>query len=119
MRRLMVPLAALLALPLYSSPSFAQTQSPTPKPATTPATKSPSAKLHRVSGEVVSTDETAKTMILKETRGNTPVNVTFAVAEGAAPTLSQLKAGDRVKVSYTMMHGKRTAETIVKTENKT
>ncbi len=62
------------------------------------------------SGEVVSADPTAKTLVVKSDGGE----MTFEVKESAAGDLGNIKPGDRVTVQYTEAGGKFTAETIRK-----
>jgi hypothetical protein len=69
--------------------------------ATTPtAKKAPSktaaVKTHKLTGEVVTADATAKLLTVKGAKKNS----TFAVDAKAEASLASLKAGDKVTVSY-------------------
>jgi Cu/Ag efflux protein CusF len=69
-----------------------------------------------VSAEVVSVDTAGKTVKIK-TLGRHKKEVTLGVDPEASATLPDLKAGDRIKVTYTDSHGQLTAKSIVKNEN--
>lgn len=76
------------------------------------------AKAHRLTGEVVSVDQAAKTMTLKYMVRKRSHEATFAVEDQAAPTLANLKPDDRVKVRYHKDQGRLIADSIVATSRK-
>lgn len=120
MRRLfVVPLAVLVAF-AFTSLSFAQAK-PAEKPAAPQAmpaegkaapTEKPAAKPKPkfTRGEVVSVDPAAKTLVVK----TKDKELSFSVEEKAAKVLADLKAGDRVSVSYSEVDGKLTAKSVKK-----
>ena len=114
MKKATVLFAGTLAALLAAGPGLAQTTPSTTKDSTdsaAPAEKpSKLAVPHRVTGEVVSTDAAANTLTVKDAKGK---NYTFKADGDAAPRLSDLKAGDRVKVNYKKSHGEMVATKIV------
>jgi len=85
---------------------------PAVKPATTTAPKMAAPKLKYMSGEVVSVDATAKTLIVKHTVSGKSEDMTLGAGEKAAASLGTLKAGDHVRVAYADVDGKPTASSI-------
>ena len=86
------------------------------------------AMTHKVVGEVVSVDPTAKTLSIKETlkKGGEAKEMSFTLADnvkvmvhGKAGALTDLKAGDSVTVKHVMKDGKDTAEEIMVAKPKT
>jgi hypothetical protein len=73
------------------------------------------ARLHRLTGEVVAVDQTAKTVTIKHTVRGQPKEATFTVEESAAPALVNLKPNDWVRLSYSKEQGRLTAQAIVET----
>jgi Cu/Ag efflux protein CusF len=120
MRKLIVVLIAALTIAFLAGPSFAQattSQQPAQTKVTEPAKpEGPRAtKLHHLIGEVVSVDQTAKTVEIKHTVKGKEKEATFTAEEQAAPTLATLKPGDRVKVSYQRANGQLLAQSIAET----
>jgi len=114
-----VPLAVLVAFS-FASLSFAQAK-PAEKPAApqampagekaAPAEKPAAKPKSKVTqGEVVSADPAAKTLVVK----TKDKELSFSVEEKAAKVLADLKAGDRVRVSYSEVDGKLTAKSVKK-----
>ena len=132
MKNALVALVTALAIQSLAVGSFAQTSKPaTPStqpttapsapaatdPATAPLTKpatAPAARLARVTGEIVSIDPAAKTLVVKSGGKNPGKDMTFGVDERAAASLATLKVGDRVALRYTDDAGHLTAKTIAK-----
>jgi Cu/Ag efflux protein CusF len=116
MKKTTVLFVGTLAALLAAGPGLAQTTKDstiTTKESTTtaPPAEKPS-KLsmpHRVTGEVVSADASANTLTVKDSKGK---NYTFKADSDAAARLSDLKAGDRVKVNYKKSHGEMVATKI-------
>jgi Cu/Ag efflux protein CusF len=120
---------ALVTLSL-AGPIFGQSSTPStnPSPSTAPAMKDtpaasekPSAteqkpsKLsltHHVTGEVVAVDQNAKTVTVK--KGAKGKEMTFNAEGGAVSRLSDIKEGDRVKVTYKKSHNQLLASEIVR-----
>lgn len=63
-----------------------------------------------ITGEVISADSSANTLMIKA-QGQ---EMTFSVAERAAKALATLKPGDMVTVSYTEADGKLTVQAVTK-----
>jgi Cu/Ag efflux protein CusF len=121
MNKAMVLFAGALATLSLVGPVFAESTSPAtkePSKETSPPTeKSATHKvtsMRHVTGEVVSVNQDAKTLTVK--RGPKGKEMTFAVEADAAAHLSDLKAGDRVKIGYVSNHHQFTARSIVKSE---
>jgi hypothetical protein len=68
---------------------------------------------HRMTGDVVSVDQNAKMFTLKSAKGK---ELTFTAEGDAATHLGDLKAGDRVKVSYKNSHGHMVASKVAATQ---
>jgi Cu/Ag efflux protein CusF len=131
--------AGAMAL-MLTAPVFAQTSSPgrpsvpdntTTAPSatapstpseTSPSTTAPSEKhgklglgrlmSHHMTADVISVDPNAKTFTVK--KGAKGKEMTFTAEGDAAAHLSDLKEGDRVKVSYKKDHGQFMATEIAK-----
>ena len=70
------------------------------------------AKVRHLTATVASVDEKAKTVsVTRSVKGKTQ-EMTFAVDKDASATLAQLKAGERVKVSYMKSGSGMTAQSI-------
>src|SRR5919108_3152742 len=80
-------------------------------------TSSP-AGLHRLTGEVVAVDQTAKTVTIKHMVRGQPKEASFNVEENAAPALVNLKPNDWVRLSYYKEQGRLTAQSIVESHRK-
>lgn len=63
-----------------------------------------------ITGEVISADASAMTLMIKA-QGK---EMTFSVVENAATALANAKPGDKVTVSYTEADGKLTAQSVTK-----
>jgi hypothetical protein len=121
MRKQIVLLMAVLMMLSFAGLSFAQ-----PTTAEQPGygkmaekTKLPEAsRLHRLTGEVVAVDQTAKTVTIRHMVRGEPKEATFNVAENAAPRLVNLQPNDRVRLSYSKEHGRLMAQSIVETYHK-
>lgn len=61
--------------------------------------------LESLTGEVVAVFPEARQLIIKEAGWFTPKEVSFVVADEAAPILAELQIGDRVEVSYVETQG--------------
>jgi len=110
---LRLSLAVLITL-AFAGLSFAQATPATPaKPATPPEKMAPKkeekAKTTGVTGEVVSVDAKAGTLTVKAK--DKEMSFT-AETKGAKKQLEKVKAGDRVRVSYTEKDGKRIARSV-------
>ena len=122
MKKVTVLLAGALATLSLIGPVGAQTTTPsTSDPAsrepsvTKPsASKTPSTK--HMTGTVVSVDPSAKTLTVKH--GLRSKEATLTVDDTAAAQLSDLKPGDKVKVSYVADGQQMTAKQIEKNEKK-
>lgn len=127
MKKFAAFVVAAAVVPALVGPSFAQTEKKpaTPpamtetdkKPAATPApakTESPAreAAVKNLTGEIVSMDQTARTVTVKHMVDKKAAQVTFSVEDAAM--LTSFKAGDHVKVTYAEMGDKRVVKSIVK-----
>jgi Cu/Ag efflux protein CusF len=75
------------------------------------------ARLHRLVGDVVAVDQTAKTVTIKHMVRGQPKEATFNVGEKAAPALVDLKPNDQVRLSYYKEQGRLIAQSIVETSH--
>ncbi len=80
-----------------------------PPSAPTPS-KETAGESKEAAGKVVSADPATKTLVVKSERGE----MTFEVKDKAANDLKNIKAGDNVRVQYTEVAGKLSAEAIQK-----
>lgn len=114
----MVALALIMTVALVTT-VFAQAKpeaKPAPAPAAAPEKKADKpdiikvepAKVKTFKGEFVSKDEATKTIVVKGEKGD----MTFDVA--GVKKLAELKAGDKVMVSYGEKDGKMVAKNVVK-----
>ena len=98
-----------LALLLGAGPGFVEATGQNTS-ASAPAEKPSRLALpHHVTGEVMSVDKSAKTLAVKDAK------FMFTADTDAAPRLSDVKAGDHVKVSYKKSHGQMIATKITET----
>ena len=95
-------------------PAFAaDTAASSTEPAKTATVKT--MRTHRLLGEVVAIDASAKTLTVKH---GTAKDMVFTAEGSAATALANLKPGDHVKVSYVSSLGHLTAKSVVKNEPK-
>jgi hypothetical protein len=123
MRKLLILWMAAVTMVSFAGPSFAQAKmagQPTHgKMAELAKAETPmAAKPHRLVGEVVAVDQAAKTVTIKFMVRKHPKEATFTAKEQAAPTLADLKPGDRVRVGYHKEQGQLIAHSIVETYHK-
>ncbi len=109
LRLFLVPLVTLT----FAGFSFAQATPATPAKPATPEkkmeTKTEKPKTTRITGEVVSADAKAGTLTVKVK--DKEVNLT-AESKAAKGALEKVKAGDKVRASYTEKDGKMIASSI-------
>ncbi len=121
MNKAMIVFAGALATLSLVGPAFADsaasaTKEPS-KETSAPAAKSATRKvaaMRHVTGEVVAVNQDAKTLTVKH--GSKGKELTFAVEAQATARLSNLKAGDQVKIGYVKSHEQLMAKDIVKSE---
>jgi hypothetical protein len=112
MKKATVLAVGSLALLLGAGPGLveASSQNTSTGSAAAPAEKPSRLALpHHVTGEVMSVDKSAKTLTVKDAKGK---EFMFTADVDTAPRLSDVKAGDHVKVSYKKSHGKMVATKI-------
>ena len=115
MKKVTALFAGTLAALLAAGPGLAQTSTTTKESTKDTTTNAPAEKPsklampHRVTGEVVAADAAASTLTVKDSKGK---SYTFKADGDAAPRLTDLKAGDRVKVAYKKSHGEMVATKI-------
>jgi Cu/Ag efflux protein CusF len=117
MQKTVVLLAGALALASLVGPAFAADTPATTAPAAEP-TKAAAPKTtpeRHLRGQVVSVNADAKTLTVK--RSPKAKEMALRVDPAAAATLTDLKAGDRVKVTYVDEHGQLMAKAIAKNEH--
>lgn len=68
--------------------------------------------LESLTGEVVSVNQEAKQLTVKQSGWFTSKEMTFTVAEQATPMLAELQPGDEVKVGYFELDGQLIASVI-------
>src|SRR5438552_18229221 len=101
-----------LALLLGAGPGFVEATGQTSS-ASAPAEKPSRLALpHHVTGEVVSVDKSAKTLTVKDSKGK---EFMFTADVDAAPRVSDVKAGNHVKVRSTTGHGRIVASKVIET----
>ena len=111
MKKATVLAVSSLALLLGAGPGFVEATGQT---SSAPAEKPSRLALpHHVTGEVMSVDKSAKTLTVKDAKGK---GFMFTADVDAAPRLSDVKAGDHVKVSYKKSHGQMVATKITETQ---
>jgi hypothetical protein len=121
-KRVVLPMAVLMMLS-FAGLSIAQPTTAEPsgygKMAEAAKTEMPkAARLHRLTGEVVAVDQTAKTVTIRHMVRGEPKEATFNVAANAAPWLANLQPNDRVRLSYSKEQGRLMAQSIVETYHK-
>jgi hypothetical protein len=121
-KRVVLPMAVLMMLS-FAGLGFAQpTTAEQPgygKMAEKAKTEMPKASgLHRLTGEVVAVDQTAKTVTIKYMIKGKPRQATFNVEQKAAASLGNLQPNDRVRLSYSKEQGRLMAQSIVETYHK-
>jgi hypothetical protein len=121
-KRVVLPMAVLMVLSFaglgFVQPTTAE-QLGYGKMAEKTKTEMPEAsRLHRLTGEVVAVDRTAKTVTIRHMVRGEPKEATFNVAENATPGLVNLQPNDRVKLSYSKEQGRLMAQSIVETYHK-
>ncbi len=85
--------------------------SPSTTPAESPKAAAPKTTGTRhLTGEIVSVDQSAKTITVKH--GRKAKELTLAVEDAAAGTLADLKPGEHVRIGYVDDHGRMTAKSI-------
>ncbi len=116
MKKILSLTLAAAAVVAMAAPSLAQAAKGTSATPPAAATKEPAkaAPVKNLTGEFVSMDKAAKTVIVKSMIDKKAAQITFSVDEVMLATLAQLKPGDKVKVSYEEMGDKFIAKTIVK-----
>ncbi len=115
MNKAMVLLAGSLTAVSLVAPAVVQSAAPAPKETAAPAQKPANHKVtapRHVTGEVMSVNQEAKTLTVKQ--GPKGKELTFAVDPEAAARLSDLKAGDQVKIGYVKTHDQLMAKDLVK-----
>jgi hypothetical protein len=121
-KRVVLPMAVLMMLSFAGLGFVQPTTAEQPgygKMAEKTKTEMPEAsKLHRLTGEVVAVDRTAKTVTIRHMVRGEPKEATFNVAEKATPGLVNLQPNDRVKLSYSKEQGRLMAQSIVETYHK-
>ena len=118
-KRVVLPIAILMMVSCTGL-SFAQPTTVEPpahgKMAEMAKTEMPkTARLHRLVGDVVAVDQTAKTVTIKHMVRGQPKEATFNVEEKAAPVLVDLKPNDQVRLNYSKEQGRLIAQSIVET----
>ena len=117
MKKTIAFVLALTALFAFTSLTFAADKKETAAPATATATKAAAAPAvkparHQVTGNVVSVDAAANTVVVKGKKGDVTVMVndkTKIMSGKEKKTLADIKAGDKVMAKYTEADGKNTA----------
>ena len=101
--------AALAQAPKPATPQAA--------PAPIPAAQAPAKAVvtKDITGEFVSVDKAAKTMIVKHVVDQKAAQMTVSVDDTMLAAVAQFKAGDKVKVTYEEMGGKFIGKAITKT----
>jgi len=119
MKKIIALIVAVLFVFAVASVSFAaEEKKAAPAPAKKEAApeknkeeKKAAAKVMSVSGEVVAVDAAAKTITVKGKKGDVVISVDDK-------TLADVKAGDKVKATYTSADGKNTAKKVAVTPAK-
>lgn len=105
----MLTLTALFAFTSLTFAADSKAAAPTVKEAAAPAMKPAH---HQVTGDVVSVDAAANTVVVKGKKGDVTVMVndkTKIMSGKEKKTLADIKAGERAMVKYTEADGKNTA----------
>jgi Cu/Ag efflux protein CusF len=127
MKKFVAFVVAAAAVPALVGPGIAQTEKKAATPpavtetekkpaaAPAPARMEPTAReaaVKNLTGEIVSMDQTARTVTVKHMVDKKAAQVTFSVDDAAV--LMPFKAGDHVKVTYAETGDKRIVKSIVK-----
>jgi len=117
--RIVLSMAVLMMLSVVglsiAQPTTAEQPGDSKAVTTTKAETPKATKLHRLAGEVVAVDPTAKTLTIKHMARGQSKDATFNVAEKATGSLATLQPNDRVKLSYSKENGRLMAQSIVET----
>lgn len=116
MKRAIVLIAGGLAALSLVGPAFAQTTAPATTTPAAPADKPAAQKAEptrHMTASVVSVNADTKSLTVKRGRGKP---LTFAVESDPAAHLGDLRAGDRVRISYTKGQKQLLAKEVVKKE---
>jgi hypothetical protein len=111
MKKVAVLFVGTLATVLAAGPGLVEATGTKDITATSAPAEKPSmfALPHHVTGDIVSSDQKAKTLTIKDSKGH---EFTFKADSDAALRLANFKAGDRVRVSYKKSHGQMVATKI-------
>lgn len=108
MKKIIALIVAVLFVFAVASVSIAaEEKKAAPAPAEKKAEKKAAEKVMQVTGEVAAVDAAAKTITVKNKKGD----VVIAVDD---KTLADVKAGDKVTAKYTSADGKNTAKAVKK-----
>jgi Cu/Ag efflux protein CusF len=112
-------MAGLAMVAVLAGTALAQAPKPaTPQaaPAPAPAAQAPAkaAVTKDITGEFVSADKTAKTVIVKHVVDQKASQMTLSVDDAMLTAAAKFKTGDKVKVTYEEMGGKFVAKAITK-----
>lgn len=110
MKKVLTLAIAALAIVAFAGAGLGQT-GPAEKPAKPAPQKMAKAKAKTLTGFVVSVDTEAQTLTVKEA-SKKQTEHTFTLGQKAAAKVGNLKAGDKISVSYTEAEGKSTANSI-------
>jgi Cu/Ag efflux protein CusF len=109
MRLLGALLTGMLAMTVVPAVAAPQAEAPA---ATVPAPAAhPKARLHHLVGEVMTVDQAAKTLTVKQP-GKQAKELTLAVDDKVAAMLADLHPGDQVRIRYSDKDGKLDAMAI-------
>lgn len=108
-------MAGLATVAVLAGAALAQAPKPA-APAPAPAAQAPAkaAVTKDITGEFVSMDKAAKTVIVKHVVDQKAAQMTLSVDDAMLAAVAQFKAGDKVKVTYEEMGGKFVAKAITK-----
>jgi len=111
MRKVTVLFVGTLATVLAAGPGLVEATGTKDTTSTSAPAEKPSmfALPHHVTGDIVSSDQKAKTLAVRDSKGK---EFTFKADSDAALRLASFKAGDRVRVSYKKSHGQIVATKI-------
>jgi hypothetical protein len=112
MRKSVVLFVGTLATVLAAGPGLIEATGTKDTSTTSAPAEKPSmfALPHHVIGDIVSSDQKAKTLRVRDSKGK---EFTFKADSDAAQRLASFKAGDRVRVTYKKSHGQMVATKIV------
>ena len=106
-KRVVLSIVALAIITLVAAPALAGEYG---EKRTQPGAKE-AARAQSLTATVVSVDQQARTLTVKGTEAKA-VERSFTVEEKAAAMLPDLKAGDKIQLSYTSAEGKHIARSI-------